>query len=137
MPNPPKPIEQKRRAGTLRKDRTPQVGNLAAVPAIALDAHELTPLEAFERVLASGVHWIGQSDSPVVSMVREALEERADLRAAVMLGHGKRTDLRELDKHVVSLLSQLGFNPTARSRLGLAEVKAVSTMERLKAERGK
>jgi hypothetical protein len=55
---------------------------------------------------------------------RETLEERQSLRAAVLAGHGDRKELRALDKQVIEMLSALGFDPTARSRLGLAEVKA-------------
>ena len=36
--------------------------------------------------------------------------------------------------HVVSILSLLGFSPTARGRLGLAKVVAVSKLEQLRQE---
>ena len=42
-----------------------------------------------------------------------------------------------MDKTILSCLSQLGFDPTARARLGLAEVKAEDTLEKLKARRDK
>jgi phage terminase small subunit len=45
--------------------------------------------------------------------------------------------LRDLDKQIISQLSLLGFDPAARSRLGLAEVKAQSTLEKLRQNRGK
>jgi hypothetical protein len=50
-----------------------------------------------------------------------------------------RRGLRELDKAIVSNLSLLGFSPSDRSRLGLAEVKKMSKLEELmtkKAQRG-
>jgi len=42
-----------------------------------------------------------------------------------------RRGLRELDRQIVSNLSLLGFTPSDRSRLGVAEVKAKSKLEEL------
>jgi hypothetical protein len=39
--------------------------------------------------------------------------------------------LRELEKSIYSNLSLLGFTPTDRSRLGVAEVKKMSKLEEL------
>jgi hypothetical protein len=50
-----------------------------------------------------------------------------------------RRGLRELDRAIVSNLSLLGFSPSDRSRLGIAEVKKMSKLEELmarKAQRG-
>jgi hypothetical protein len=47
-------------------------------------------------------------------------------------------DLRALvaaSKQFTEALSALGFNPTARARLGVAEVKRVSALEELQAKR--
>jgi hypothetical protein len=40
--------------------------------------------------------------------------------------------LRELDSRLISNLSLMGFTPADRSKLGVAEVKAISKMEALK-----
>jgi hypothetical protein len=69
-----------------------------------------------------------------VSMLREALEERHDIRERVMAGSGERRELRDLDKQIISQLSALGFDPTARSRLGVAEVTRVSKLADLQAK---
>jgi hypothetical protein len=42
-----------------------------------------------------------------------------------------RRGLRELEKSIYSNLSLLGFTPTDRSRLGVAEVKKMSKLEEL------
>lgn len=128
---PPKPIEQKRRQGTYRKDRDPSHGNLAAVPAIPHELHDLEPVEAMDRVLADGVHWIAKTDAIKVSLLREALEDYAILRSA----GASAKDVREARTEVARLLGELGFDPTARARLGLAEVKAQSKLEELRARR--
>jgi hypothetical protein len=43
--------------------------------------------------------------------------------------------LRELDRTIVSNLSLLGFSPTDRMRLGIAEVKKQSRLEELMARK--
>lgn len=132
MPNPPKPIEQKRRTGNPGKRKLPDGGSLALVGPIQAEAWQLDPMDALERVLGSGASWIGETDAPTVSLLRRALEnaERA-------WQSGSIRDVIEAQKHAASLMSQLGFDPTARARLGLAEVKAASTLEKLRSAQKK
>ncbi len=127
MANPPKPIEQKRRTGNPGKRKLPDGSSLAAVPAIPAELVDLEPGESLDRVLAAGVHWIAATDSPVVGLLREAIEDYQKCR-----GLGDIKLAIELRKQIASLLSQLGFDPTARSRLGLAEVKAKTKLEELR-----
>ncbi|MGI8514503.1 MAG: hypothetical protein ACR2NT_05060 [Acidimicrobiia bacterium] len=88
-----------------------------------------SPAEAFDRVLREGVPWLSETDFPMVALCREGFEllDRAkivgSLRAELLV-------LRQLS----SLLSQLGFDPISRSRLGLAEVKARSKLDDLRAK---
>jgi hypothetical protein len=44
----------------------------------------------------------------------------------------ERKALRDLDRQLVANLSLLGFTPTDRSRLGVAEVKRQSKLEELR-----
>jgi hypothetical protein len=88
----------------------------------------------WRRVWQDGITWISpQSDLEAaeqacraaddVAMAREryrATRDPADARAVVALA--KRLD---------EWLSQLGFTPTARSRLGVAEVRRVSALDKL------
>jgi len=87
-----------------------------------------------ERICAEGASWLATTDAMAVSMLREALEERHDIRERVMAGSGERRELRDLDKQIISQLSALGFDPTARSRLGVAEVTRVSKLADLQAK---
>lgn len=66
-------------------------------------------------------------------MTCEMVDERWNLRVKVMQSDdaAMRRGLRELDKQIVSNLSLLGFTPSDRSRLGVAEVKAKSKLEEL------
>lgn len=133
---PPKTIEQKRRTGNPGKRPLPS--GLAAVPAVPLEIHEYPAAETLERVLENGRAWLAATDSVAVAMLRESLEERSALREVVLAGGGTeaRRSLRELDKQIIGLLAQLGFDPAARSRLGLAEVKAASKLEQLRRSSG-
>ena len=134
---PPKPIEQKRKTGNPGKRALPKAGKLAAVPAVAPSPGDLDPAATFAQVVQDGRVWLASTDSVALALLRESLEERAELRALVVATQSaeSRKALRELDKQIVGQLSALGFDPSARARLGLAEVKAATTLERLRANR--
>lgn len=134
---PPVPTETKKRRGTARNDRIPNLGNLAAVPAVSSEPFDLNPAAALESVIFAGRVWLAASDSVALSMLRESIEERQALRDVVIATQSEtaRKALRDLDKQVIGQLSLLGFDPAARSRLGLAEVKAASTLEKLRKSR--
>jgi hypothetical protein len=72
-------------------------------------------------------------------LVCEAYDERTSLRAQVMTDGDwrDRVGLRSLESQITSMLSALGFNPTDRTRLGFAEVKAHSVLDELIARRSK
>ena len=133
MPNgrgrPPKPVEAKKRAGTYRPDRDPSKGSLAAVPAVEPDGWELPVAEALARVLEAGVPWLGSTDNPTLALLADALELADRARGA-----GSIREQIAAQEHVAKLLAQLGFDPTSRARLGLAEVSRVSKLEALKAK---
>jgi hypothetical protein len=62
------------------------------------------------------------------------LSERDSLRALLDIDPGNfraRSGLRELERQIVSQLALLGFTPSDRARLGLAEVKKESKLEEL------
>lgn len=133
---PPVPTEDKRRRGTLRADRMPGSA-LAVVEALEPTMADQTPARAFDQVMARGVSWLAETDAPALALLREQLEERDTLKEMLAGGVGDRRALRDLDKQIISLLSQLGFDPAARSRLGLAEVKAASKLEGIRASQAK
>lgn len=136
MPNPPKPIEQKRRVGTFRPDRAGGKPTLAVVEPVGV-VPDFDAAKLFDQVLEDGVHWLARTDSPTLALLRDMMHERVELRVIANGSMEARRALRELDKIILSTLSQLGFDPTARSRLGLAEVKAMSKLEQMQADRDK
>ncbi len=133
---PPKPIEEHKRTGTYNATKHGPRNGLAAVAPIEAAVVEQEPrsvADVMEQVLAEGVHWLARTDAPSVMMLRDMLVERETLRVGALAGSTEdRKALRELDKQVMTLLADLGFNPAARSRLGLAEVKAKSKLEELR-----
>jgi hypothetical protein len=133
---PPKPLEQKRRTGNPGKRPLPG-SSLAVVAAVSPEPAFLDPFEVMVSVLEQGAPWLAATDATKLAMLRETLEERSVVRAQVMETGSPdlRKALRELDKQAASLLSECGFDPAARSRLGLAEVKAASKLEELRAKR--
>jgi hypothetical protein len=137
VPRPPKPIEHHRRVGRAngtKKANGSPINVLAVAPSLSVESKDLDPLSIMQRVIDEGAFWLAESDAMAVSMLREAIEERHDIRKRVMAGSGERRELRELDKQIISQLSALGFDPTARARLGVAEVTRVSKLADLQAK---
>ena len=130
MPRQRKPNEMHVKTGTFRKDRHgPRA--LVAVPAIDRPVTvTASATEILDRVMTTGVAWLAESDAPTVVLLRETLERReavADIDPR---------EWRELTVVAAKLMSQLGLDPSARSPLGLAEVRAASKLDALKARHG-
>jgi hypothetical protein len=94
--------------------------------------------ELWDRVWESGINWISpNTDLEILLMTCELIDERWNLRVRVMTDNNPkdRRGLRELDRQIVSNLGLLGFTPSDRSRLGVAEVKKMSKLEELMAKK--
>jgi hypothetical protein len=128
----PKPIEQKRRTGNPGKRALPAANQLAAVPVIPPASYERSVEQALDDVLAIGVPWLAATDAPLVSMLREAVEHYAEARDDPRSTPKELLDARA---QLMRLMAELGFSPASRAELGLAEVKAQSTLEKLRASR--
>ena len=88
----------------------------------------------WDRIWSSGGSWVSPAtDIELVQMVCEAMDERTALRVQVLRGAEwrERVALRHLERSINSMLSQLGFNPTDRTRMGVAEVQKKSKLEAL------
>ena len=132
---PPKPVEEHRRTGTYNATKHRRSALAVAIEPAPVLPHEQEPAEVFAQVMSDGVAWLGRTDLPALSMLQSLLDERGDLRASALAGSTEaRKHLRDLDKQILSLMSELGFNPAARARLGLAEVKTQSKLEELRAK---
>jgi hypothetical protein len=137
---PTKPVEVKRKLGNPGRRALPDTGSIQLLDPIVSIPEPARPLlkygrEFWDKVWASGLTWISpNTDSEILLMTCELVDERWNLRVQVMQNNDwrERRALRELDSRIISNLSLLGFTPADRSRLGVAEVKAISKMEALK-----
>ena len=136
---PTKPIEQKRLIGNPGKRPLPEQSAIMLIPQASQTPEPARPLlkygqELWDRVWESGINWISpNTDLEILLMTCELIDERWNLRVRVMTDNNPkdRRGLRELDKQIVSNLGLLGFTPSDRSRLGVAEVKKMSKLEEL------
>jgi len=141
MPNPPKPIEQKRALGNPGKRAMPQ-------PKEFVEGGYIEPMrnlqeagnQLWEAAMKTGEQWIARnSDTQLLLLTCEQMDRRSVLN---QLWRGNPTDknllmrLAEIEKSIASNLSLLGFTPTDRSRLGLAEIKAKSKLQELMEKNG-
>lgn len=138
---PPKPVEQKRLLGNPGKRALPNQSTVVALPSAYGIPEPHRPLgsyglELWERIWGLANTWLSpNTDAELLLMTCELLDERWNLRVRVMRDNRpeERKALRELDRQLVANLSLLGFSPTDRSRLGVAEVKRQSKLEELRA----
>ena len=140
---PAKPVEQKRLQGNPGKRALPDQSTITLIPMAESTPEPTRPLlkygrELWDKVWDTGINWISpNTDTELLLMTCEMIDERWNLRVQVMQNNDPkdRRGLRELDKAIVSNLSLLGFSPSDRSRLGLAEVKKMSKLEEIIAKR--
>lgn len=138
MPNPPKPIEQKRLLGNPGKRAMPSEEGT-----ISLFSGRVEPVfplgeagqKLWDSVFEQGELWISpRTDVAWLQVVCELLDRREVLKQEWLADPTDRKlnmSLLETEKLLQSGLGLLGFTPTDRSRLGVAEVKAKSKLEEL------
>jgi hypothetical protein len=146
MGRPPKPIEQKRALGNPGKRPLPQEGSLVLLPSMYEIPEPPRPIvtEAakalWNRTWSMGQTWLSpQTDIELLLMTCEMVDERWNLRIKVLSDNRpeERKGLRDLERQLINNLSLLGFTPTDRSRLGVAEVKKISKLEALREQQNK
>lgn len=138
---PPKPPEMKRLLGNPGKRPLPSV--VTALPMAdgvpkPPDELGLDGLGLWKRAWEQGISWISKSSD--LDELLEACHLKDDLALARERYRATRDpgDLRALVALSTALsakFSALGFNPTARARLGVAEVKKANALEDLIARR--
>lgn len=138
MSNPAKPIELKRKLGNPGKRAMPKEGELMSIEGGYREP--LRPLGAagaqlWDEVFEVGGLWISQrTDIHLLQMVCELFDRREILREEFLADPTERKvnmSLLETEKLIQSSLSLLGFTPSDRARLGLADVKRKTKLEEL------
>lgn len=133
-PTTPNSVKQLR--GTFRPDRLPKTDLVATSKQEPLETPNNLGQEGLDFwVTATATPWISStSDLTLVKITCENLDERQALRQALAATPDDRrirTSLREVEKQILGNLGLLGFTPSDRSRLGVAEVKKESKLEEL------
>ena len=145
MANLPKPAERKRRAGNPGQKPLPKLSKLHILPAADGIPEPLRPLQSFgqamwDRIWTSGAVWLSPStDIETVQMACEAMDERMHVKELLAAEPDRltRVALRQLDEQLLKSLQALGFTPVERTRMGVAEVQAVSKLEAIQARAAK
>ena len=141
MPNPATPLEMKRKLGNPGKRNLPEPAETIAVQGGYVEPHQElgeAGQQLWDRVYSAGQTWVALTDVEALMIVCKQLDRQVELEG---LRQQDPTDfhllrqLLELEKAIMSGLGQLGFTVDARSRLGLAEIKAESMFQKLMSER--
>jgi hypothetical protein len=142
MPNPPKPLELKRKLGNPGQRALPKPGQI-----LQLESGYIEPIrpldwagkQLWDSVFGFGSLWISpRTDVQLLTITCEQLDRRESIRSLLAETPEDRTlnmTLNEIEKLIQGNLGQLGFSPAERTRLNLAEVKAQSKLEQLIAKR--
>jgi hypothetical protein len=139
MPTPAKPLELKRALGNPGKQKLPNKMDTVSLRAGRVEPHQ--PLDwagllLWNRVFNAGQTWISpQSDVELLLLTCKQLDRQVILERMFVEApndfHVSR-QLLELENAIVRNLSLLGLTVDARSKLGLAEIKAETKMEQLR-----
>ena len=146
----PTPLEKKRALGNPGKRALPDIS----------ETHALEPLgdipptlgehgRALWEKMKNSVPWLAESDTPLMITLCEKEDRRARMvaqleeeplvlaspRTGTAYGNPLVGMLSTLETDMVKIYAQLCMSPAERTRLGLAEVKAKSTLEKLRAQR--
>lgn len=111
-----------------------EAGPVSPLRPLGVDGRRL-----WDDVFGQGEIWVsGRTDSQLLQLVCEQIDRRALLLAALTDNPTDRSihmSLNDVEKLISGNLSLLGFTPSDRSRLGVAEVKAYSKIDDLRAKR--
>jgi len=136
---PAKPLEVRLRNGNPGKQKLPQVVEIGRPPSPPkVPSHlKASGKKAWKSLWTAGHIWLGESDMLAVKLACEQADQVAALRRQASAI--RRPELRlqflyaiqKAESAYLSTLSQLGFTPTARARLGLVVAQAAETESRL------
>ena len=140
MPNPPKPLELKKKLGNPGKQALPtpltQVEGGYLEPPRPL---EFSGMQLWKSAMTTGGQWIARNtDTQLLLLTCEQMDRRMDLIAQIHETQEWRLyrALHDLEKMISANLSLLGFTPSDRTRMGVAEVKVASKLQELMERNG-
>lgn len=149
MPNPPVPTERKRARGNPGKRALPNKATTLEISPIGeAPPHLGEGGKAAWLGITKTAPWIAASDGGLLLQLCEKVDRRDKMREQLernsfVLVTDKGYEyanplvgmLSTVETDIVKIMSLLGLTPTDRTRLGLAEVKAQSTLEKMRQRR--
>lgn len=149
---PAKPVEQHRLAGNPSKKQLPHapmpgeglsgINGIPTPPSLGVDG-----LALWEHVWTAGKQWLSpDSDRTIITLLCQAQDEHEEIRRQIGIGeipryyvtangqmvtHPMVTQLSALRTQMTAWLAAIGFSPSDRSRLGLAEVRVRDELDEL------
>jgi hypothetical protein len=96
-------------------------------------------MQLWRSAMSVGEQWLARkTDTQLLLLVCEQMDRRTDLIAKIHETQEWRLyrALHDLEKMIAVNLGVLGFTPTDRTRLGLAEVKTASKLQELRERLG-
>jgi P27 family predicted phage terminase small subunit len=141
---PPKPTERKRRAGNPGKKPLPTP--ISIVPAATSTPEPPVELaragtDLWRLIWNEASDWLAPSDVPLVALLAQFADERErwltqaseegithTTRHGAIRVHPGIAEARRLEASMITCLSLLGLSPSDRSRLGLSEVRRMSSL---------
>ena len=139
MVNPAKPIEKKRQLGNPGKRALPGEDAIVLHSGRAVPPEDLgaAGLRLWSRVFDEGEIWVSpRLDVELLERTCRALDRLVVLDRLFEEDPSERKtvmSINETEKLVASNLGLLGFTPSDRARLGLAEIKRQSKLEEMMA----
>ena len=140
MPNPPVPTELKRRLGNPSHRPLPDPEKSMTLEGGYIEPpRPLGPAGSrlWEDIFQQGKLWVShRTDTQLMQMVCEQLDRRELLLKELKERPDERAlhmSINDIEKLISGNLSLLGFTPTDRSRLGVAEVKTTGKIHEIMA----
>lgn len=141
MPNPKQPAAVKAKRGTLRPEDRQRAKAAPVVPGGYIEPFrplEFAGKQLWDSAMTAGQQWIARNtDTHLLMMTCEQLDRREEIRSLILETRDWHLykQMNDLERLISSNLGLLGFTPSDRTRLGLAEVKAQSKLEELMARK--
>lgn len=145
------PIEKKRLMGNPGKRSLPKATQ-ALTPMSAEPPEHLAESGAklWSSLANLGALWLSHTDTPTILLACEMQDRRNAMLVTVisqglmintksngLIKHPLLPEITALEKQLASMFSSLGLTPADRSRLGVAEVKAASKLEGIRASQSR
>jgi P27 family predicted phage terminase small subunit len=145
-----KPNELKRKLGNPGKQKLPELATITLLHQVSNEAPlHLTPetqkLWINIREIAT---WIGNTDKSILTLLCEKIDRRSEYIAKLQSmdlvlytdkGYAYSNPvvgmISTIENEITKLFSLLGLTPSDRSKLGVAEVQAISAIDKLLAKR--